>query len=98
MSLFDDETKERALAGRRAVQDSINFRSRAIRERRRPDQVPDKTTAIVGACRECQGYEPGAGEGTLAEVVRACPATACWLWPWRTGELDPSLKRGGGKP
>ena len=81
----------KGVEARAAISASINFRSRSVKRRRNTDEVPDKGTAIVSMCRECMGYEPGEGEGSLANVVRQCTARECWLWPWRTGTLDPSL-------
>ena len=91
MALMDKESQAAALETKRKVSAAINCRSKGMKRRRHPDEVPDIRTAVVNNCRECMGYEPGAGEGSLANVVRGCTAETCWMWPWRTGKLDPSL-------
>ena len=55
--------------------------------RRRDGEVVTRAASIRSHCAECMGWDSG-GHGSVAPVVRVCPASECWMWPWRNGPLD----------
>jgi len=62
------------------------------KRRRNPDEVVTRSAAIQNQYRGCMDWNSG-GLGSIAEAVRQCPATECWLWLWRNGALDPDAQR-----
>ena len=66
------------------------------RERRKRGQIAGRTVAVQNFCRECMGFDPG-DSGSLSGAVKNCTAHECWLWPWRSGPLDPDAKSEAGE-
>jgi hypothetical protein len=58
-----------------------------VKHRRRHEgESVTRSAAIQAHCRECVGWDSG-GLGSVAEAVRQCPSSGCWLWPYRNGAL-----------
>jgi hypothetical protein len=65
-------------------------KTRKVYNSRRPTGVvATLAVSIMNHCRECCGFDAD-GLGSIRENVRRCPATQCWLWPYRVRGLDPA--------
>ena len=83
----DDDSGARATLS----EGRAGYSNRLFKRRRLRGEVPTRLYAIQNQCRECVGFNSG-GLGSIAENVRQCPATECWLWPWRNGNEDPAAR------
>lgn len=80
------ESRARAGATKRRRSALINVQT-VHRRRRRPGEVPSLKAAVLNHCSECCGWVAD-DMPSLAANVAACPARECWLWAWRSGQLD----------
>ena len=84
---IETEASHDSGAGATPSEGRAEYSNRLVKRRRHPGEVATRRYALQNFCRECVGFNSG-GLGSITENVRQCPATECWLWPWRAGSID----------
>ena len=85
---IETEANHDSGAGAAPSEGRAEYSNRLVKRRRHPGKVATRRYAIQNFCRGGVGFNSD-GLGSITENVRQCPATECWLWPWRAGSIDP---------